>query len=606
MYKLKSQLLIFTAIALLCSGLALLFLSQLTLERGFSQVEHNEAQKNVLRTRDAFQTEIDGVYSKMIDWAAWDDAYQYVQDRNKAFEDSNLNNATLSNLGASYVIFLNKKLDFVFARKVDLESKQSGPIGEDIKSFVNNNRSLFEFKTPEDYRNGFLKFSDGFQFVTIQPIVTSEGAGPIEGVVWVMRPLNQKVLDRISQRSHLKVDVSDRGLREFTSEHKAENEISINLDNDAFLTGRAFANDMLGQPLFVYQMQQGREVHAVAQNTEFWLRIGLAGCGVFILFVLWLASRMIFANVGNSIASASSHLSGVTTEIGRSAESSFVRGHELHEKMNQSQTSISEIADGAEKLRSLFRVTVDVSQSTTKVVKECEAGIETGLHRVSEIVQKFRDVEDRQDDLAKILFELQQNFSSVVSSILQIRESTRAIADIVFQTKLLAFNASVEAARAGEHGKGFSVVAEEVGSLARLTGKAATEIESRISTTVENVENILKESDSRISKSVQIAKESMSSGRNSAAQGEQVISQLRAQMGLLTQKISEVHTATLSEQSEIETMSRSVDVVKIGIQHAAATAAHASQEADRLRQESEALESTVRTLDIALNGRRAA
>ena len=34
------------------------------------------------------------------------------------------------------------------------------------------------------------------------------------------------------------------------------------------------------------------------------------------------------------------------------------------------------------------------------------------------------------------------------------------INDIVFQTKLLSFNASVEAARAGESGKGFAVVAE--------------------------------------------------------------------------------------------------------------------------------------------------
>jgi len=38
--------------------------------------------------------------------------------------------------------------------------------------------------------------------------------------------------------------------------------------------------------------------------------------------------------------------------------------------------------------------------------------------------------------------------------------------DIVFQTKLLSFNASVEAARAGIHGKGFAVVADEVGNLA--------------------------------------------------------------------------------------------------------------------------------------------
>lgn len=597
---------VITAVALFLSGVVLLLLSQYTIEKGFSQVERSEAQKNVLRTRDALQTEIDGVYSKMIDWAAWDDAYKYVQDRNKDFEDSNLNDATLSNLGASYVIFLNKKHEFVFAKKVDLDSKQSYPIDDEIKNFVKNNKSLFEFSSPEEFRNGFLKFGNEFQFVTIQPIVTSEGKGPVEGMVWVMRPLSPAVLERISTRSHLKVDVSDAELDQFVEAYKSEADIEISIDGEESLTGKAYVNSMLGKPLFVYQMKQGREVHAVAKSIESWLRIGFAACSVFVLIVLWLMMKVIFSNVAKSIESAASHLSGVTTEISKSAETSAEKGQELHKKMSESQHSIAEIASVAEKLRELFRITVNVSESTNTVVKECESGIDSGLTRVSEIAHKFKEVDDRQGDLSKILFELQQSFGSVVSSIVQIRESTRVISDIVFQTKLLAFNASVEAARAGEHGKGFSVVAEEVGSLARLTGKAATEIESKISSTVEQVETTMKDTEKRIEISVKQAKESMSSGLLSASEGELVISEIRSKMILLTQKISELHRATLTEQNEIESMSASVDVVKLGIHHAAQTAAHASTEANKLKNESQALEQTVHELDYALYGRKAA
>lgn len=52
------------------------------------------------------------------------------------------------------------------------------------------------------------------------------------------------------------------------------------------------------------------------------------------------------------------------------------------------------------------------------------------------------------------------------------------INDVVFQTKILSFNASVEAARAGAEGKGFSVVADEIANLARSSGSSALEIES--------------------------------------------------------------------------------------------------------------------------------
>ena len=82
-----------------------------------------------------------------------------------------------------------------------------------------------------------------------------------------------------------------------------------------------------------------------------------------------------------------------------------------------------------------------------------------------------------------------QNIAVIIN---QINSKTAVINDIVSKTELLSLNASIESARAGEYGKGFCyLLLKEVGNLAKVSGKAANEIQELITASQEQVNKIL-------------------------------------------------------------------------------------------------------------------
>jgi methyl-accepting chemotaxis protein len=146
----------------------------------------------------------------------------------------------------------------------------------------------------------------------------------------------------------------------------------------------------------------------------------------------------------------------------------------------QSRVTIEKQKENASDMR---RSLVEFNQAIDEItLRSSEASSQTSLardntlensQRAQEAANNIKTLVDEVKNSAKIILKLREEVKGIDSVLSVINE----IAD---QTNLLALNAAIEAARAGDHGRGFSVVADEVRTLAGRTQDSTIEIQSKI------------------------------------------------------------------------------------------------------------------------------
>ncbi|MDD4975797.1 MAG: methyl-accepting chemotaxis protein [Bacteriovorax sp.] len=311
----------------------------------------------------------------------------------------------------------------------------------------------------------------------------------------------------------------------------------------------------------------------------------------------------IFAtSISKSINEIVHSLQGSAGDVSAAATQIASASEELSQANTEQAASLQETSSSVEEINSMINSNTENAKQSAFSSTQSLENTERGQKVVERMIKAIGDINTSNNNIMLQINESNNEIEDIVKLIGEIGNKTKVINDIVFQTKLLSFNASVEAARAGENGKGFAVVAEEVGNLAAMSGAAALEISSMLDNSIQKVETIVKNSKEKVGSLISEGKINVENGTRIAGECGQVLNEIVSSVASVTRSVTEISIASQEQALGVQEITKAIAQLDQVTQENTANSAESANAAELLSQQAITLNQLVQRLVLTIDG----
>ena len=254
--------------------------------KSYLKIEKNNVRSELQRTINLIKIEQDNLKLLATDWAVWDDSYEFINNPNKKYIDSNFTDSTFTESNLSFVAYVNKSGKVVYGDAFDAELERQVPLPESLLPHLQTDKVILKSYYSGDSVSGFVSLSEGLFLISSIPVLTSNAEGPSPGVLIMGRRFDRQSIKKLSD--DLKIDVSIFSHAKLSPQFKSiaqqlnsKNKFLVKEESNNSILGYKMFSSIYGTPSFLLKINIPRPVYLQGEKT-----VSLVFVSIFIVMLV--------------------------------------------------------------------------------------------------------------------------------------------------------------------------------------------------------------------------------------------------------------------------------------------------------------------------------
>ena len=245
--KLSMKLFRIVLIANLILILFLYIFSKTFLLKNFTNIEIDNTHIDTKAALNYIQKDLSNLDSMNVDYARWDDSYNYLNNRNDDYITSNFDDTTsMERARVSFIFFTDSLGNIVYKKNI-----QDDTVDIFTEAFAKNITSdVSKLLSDNNTKNimGIVQYDKNPILLSAERITKSDGSGRSPGYLIFAKYYDQDEIDIISQNTNIQTELLHYDSNLILNNNSAKKDTFVKVNNQNLINGYGVLNNIFSEP----------------------------------------------------------------------------------------------------------------------------------------------------------------------------------------------------------------------------------------------------------------------------------------------------------------------------------------------------------------------